>query len=42
VEQASTTLDAAGKDGWDNAKEAFEQASPDLEATWARVGPSKN
>jgi hypothetical protein len=42
VEQTSATLDAAGEDGWDNAKEAFEQASHDLEATWARAGPSKN
>jgi len=42
VEQASTALDAAGEDGWDKAKAAFEQASRDLEATWARVGPSKN
>ncbi len=42
VEQASSALDAAGDDGWDKAKAAFEQASRDLEATWARVGPSKN
>jgi hypothetical protein len=42
VEQASATLDAAGEDGLDNAKESFEHASHDLEATWARVGPSKN
>jgi hypothetical protein len=42
VEQASSALDAAGEDGWDKAKAAYERASPDLEATWARVGPAKN
>ncbi len=42
VEQASAKLDVAGEDGWDSAKAAYERASQDLEATWARVGPSKN
>ncbi len=43
VEQASSTLDSVGEDGWDNAKVAYEQASRDLKATWARVGdPAKN
>ncbi len=42
VEQASSTLDAAGEDGWDNAKAAYEQAFRDLEATWAKVVPAKN
>jgi len=42
VQRAPSALDAAGEDGWDNARSAYEQASRDLEATWARVGPSKN
>jgi hypothetical protein len=42
VEQASSALEGAGDDGWDKAKAAFEKASRDLGATWARVGPSKN
>ncbi len=42
VERASRALDAAGVEGWDNAKAAYEGASRDLEATWARVGPAKN
>jgi hypothetical protein len=42
VEQASSTLDLVGEDGWDNAKVAYERASRDLKATWARVGPAKN
>lgn len=42
VERASSALDGAGQDGWDSAKAAYEQASRDLEATWARIGPSKN
>ena len=42
VERASSALDAAGVEGWDNAKAAYEGASRDLEATWARVGPAKN
>ena len=42
VEQTSAKLDVAGQDGWDSAKAAYEQASQDLEATWARVGPSRN
>jgi hypothetical protein len=42
VEQASSKLDSVGEDGWDNAKLAYEHASRDLQATWARVGPAKN
>jgi hypothetical protein len=42
VERASRALDAAGEDGWDSAKAAYERSFHDLEATWARVGPSKN
>jgi hypothetical protein len=42
VEQASSTLDSVGEDGWDNAKVAYERASRELMATWARVGPAKN
>src|SRR5271165_2729659 len=42
VERASSALDAAGVDGWENAKAAYERAFQDLEATWARVGPTKN
>jgi hypothetical protein len=42
VEQASRILDTVGEDGWDNAKTAYERASRDLGATWARVGPAKN
>jgi hypothetical protein len=42
VERASSALDAAGVDGWDNAKAAYERASQDMEATWARIGPAKN
>ncbi len=42
VEQTSAKLDVVGEDGWDSAKAAYERASQDLEATWARVGLSKN
>jgi hypothetical protein len=42
VERASSALDAAGEEGWDSAKAAYERSFHDLEATWARVGPSKN
>jgi type II secretory pathway component PulK len=42
VEQASSALDAAGVDGWDNAKAACKQAPWDLKATWAGVGASEN
>ena len=39
VEEASSKLDAAGEDGWEDA---YEQASRDLEATWAKVDPAKS
>src|SRR5208337_4565311 len=36
VEEASSKLDAAGDDGYEDAKAAYERASRDLEATWAQ------
>ena len=42
VERASSALDAAGDDGWDSAKAAYERSFNDLESTWARVGSSRN
>ena len=39
IEEASSKLDAAGEDGWEDA---YEQASRDLEATWAKVDPAKD
>jgi hypothetical protein len=42
VERASSALDAAGEDGWDSAKAAYERSFHDLQATWARVVPAKN
>lgn len=42
VEEASSKLDATGEDGYEDAKAAYERASRDLEATWAKVDPAKN
>ncbi|RBP10415.1 hypothetical protein DFR50_11986 [Roseiarcus fermentans] len=42
VERASSALDVAGEDSWDSAKAAYERSFHDLEATWARVGSSRN
>ena len=42
VERASSALDVVGEDSWDSAKAAYERSFHDLEATWARVGSSRN
>ena len=42
VEEASSKLDAAGEDGYEDAKAAYERASRDLDAAWAKVDPAKN
>ena len=41
VEQASAKLGAAGRDGWADAKAAYERASASWEATWAKFYPAK-
>jgi hypothetical protein len=39
AEAASRRLQAAGAEGWENAKTSFEQASHELAETWHKVHP---
>ena len=41
LEKASTNLAAAGVEGWDGAKAAYERALSDMETMWAKYEPAK-